>query len=726
MYWHHCNGGCGTKIQQHRLSFGDDFKWSIRHVGGEEYEFTLNSNGLKLDVAGGSSARGTILHEWTGNGSPAQRFKLHRLPYPKDTINSLKEDVDHLRKLQNTSIIEFSKGHKKISKEDTYLFNSMTGVIIPTSVEEIFDDAFSDHDISHVECDPKWLCKFKKDKLKTIGVLPSASTNIVYINQSDFEGCSNLENLRIIFEADTEEKDLLSKIEKGDLLDNVKIEEGALDNLQKIKSFIVLIKPAIKGASAIGIDLTKNIYFGYYLNLDIYNKIRVPDGITKIRANRFRNKKYLRNIILPDSIKEIEENAFEGCENLQEIVLPEGITKIPAGAFKNCKNLKKLTIPNSVTTIDETAFEGCNLLCSNNVNCHETHKQIFDKIVKVPYNFNFLDTKFKNNFCNAEVIEMPDEGLDEDKVCDKLSKLDKDIKAKFITCSPKVLSALNNRGNFEGIFISEGTQGIGKASFENCKNVTFIGIPNSVKKIEEGTFNNCNNINFVKCPLRLSGSFNKANLNNIIINEEVDIKSINFEEFSGCKNLKSIVIPDSWIEDEKITNQIFEKCNNLSTIQGVSGKQIIYLRNLKIPDGVTRINKNEYGSCCRLNALIIPKTVESIEDGTFKNCVNLKNVKADPKWLNDLPKSRIEKLVIPKWVSEVDERCFDGCYNLKELIFESADTKLCGESSCELKGIKRVKCSAKTASTMHNDVRHNIEELEISEGTKEICSGEIS
>ena len=73
MYWHHCNGGCGTKIQQHRLSFGDDFKWSIRHVGGEEYEFTLNSNGLKLDVAGGSSARGTILHEWTGNGSPAQR-----------------------------------------------------------------------------------------------------------------------------------------------------------------------------------------------------------------------------------------------------------------------------------------------------------------------------------------------------------------------------------------------------------------------------------------------------------------------------------------------------------------------------------------------------------------------------------------------------------------------------------------------------------------------------
>lgn len=139
-----------------------------------------------------------------------------------------------------------------------------------------------------------------------------------------------------------------------------------------------------------------------------------------------------------------------------------------------------------------------------------------------------------------------------------------------------------------------------------------------------------------------------------------------------------------------------------------------------MPNSVKHISKKEHGNCDRLNTLVIPETVESIEEGTFANCIDLKNVKADPKWLNKLSKSTIETMVISNWVTEVHEKDFEGCYHLREVIFENDNTKLCGESCDAFEHIEVVKCFAKTALSMSKNAKENLKKLEIKEGTIDI------
>lgn len=50
---------------------------------------------------------------------------------------------------------------------------------------------------------------------------------------------------------------------------------------------------------------------------------------------------------------------LSGFKDLKSIILPESITKIGFDAFKNCKSLTTLTIPRNVTTIDLMAFDTC-------------------------------------------------------------------------------------------------------------------------------------------------------------------------------------------------------------------------------------------------------------------------------------------------------------------------------------------------------------------------------
>lgn len=212
----------------------------------------------------------------------------------------------------------------------------------------------------------------------------------------------------------------------------------------------------------------------------------------------------------------------------------------------------------------------------------------------------------------------------------------------------------------------------------------------------------------------------------------------NLENFDGCKNLKFLMLPDSWVKTPEITNYIFSKCSNLNSIRSESGekiekpeifKAIESCKKWDIDDNVKKISKNDCDQNDEATTLTIPQTVESIEDGAFENFSKLKTVKADPKWLKKLPKMTIEELTVPAWVSEVHEKDFEDCYNIKRLIFESAETKLCGENGYEcdaFKNIERIDCSLQTASTMSEETKNNLKILGLIEGTKQISDKDLS
>ena len=84
----------------------------------------------------------------------------------------------------------------------------------------------------------------------------------------------------------------------------------------------------------------------------------IPDHITTIQENAFRNCELLESIIMPDKIKEIGLAAFANCKSLKKLKLPESLEVIYELMCSNCSNLSEVDIPSNVSDIGSTAFFG--------------------------------------------------------------------------------------------------------------------------------------------------------------------------------------------------------------------------------------------------------------------------------------------------------------------------------------------------------------------------------
>lgn len=138
------------------------------------------------------------------------------------------------------------------------------------------------------------------------------------------------------------------------------------------------------------------------------DNVVIPDGVTAIGNEAFKNKVFIKTVFIPNTVKHIGYDAFSGCRglvsidipssvistnnmafdgcsnlksvslsnslpyigskmfcdcsSLESICIPNGVTSIGEYAFARCKNLKKVIIPISVTKIENGAFFGCESL----------------------------------------------------------------------------------------------------------------------------------------------------------------------------------------------------------------------------------------------------------------------------------------------------------------------------------------------------------------------------
>ena len=98
-------------------------------------------------------------------------------------------------------------------------------------------------------------------------------------------------------------------------------------------------------------EYSKEKYKFYYVSsyTGTQSHFEIPEKIGYPLSKDKKIKEYF-------PVKIITEEAFMGNKNIEEVVLPEGITRIGQNAFKNCTNLKKINIPSSVTYIQTYAF----------------------------------------------------------------------------------------------------------------------------------------------------------------------------------------------------------------------------------------------------------------------------------------------------------------------------------------------------------------------------------
>ena len=84
----------------------------------------------------------------------------------------------------------------------------------------------------------------------------------------------------------------------------------------------------------------------------------IPDSVTRIGGDAFRDCTGLTSITIPNSVTSIGGSAFFGCTGLTSITIPDSVTSIGSYTFF-CSGLTSITIPDSVISIGNRAFFGC-------------------------------------------------------------------------------------------------------------------------------------------------------------------------------------------------------------------------------------------------------------------------------------------------------------------------------------------------------------------------------
>ncbi len=88
----------------------------------------------------------------------------------------------------------------------------------------------------------------------------------------------------------------------------------------------------------------------------------IPDTITLVTSDAFRNCTNLTQVIIPASVPNIGDMAFSGCTSLTKVIIGYSVTNIGDYAFQDCRSLTGMTIPANVVNIGVLALYGCTRL----------------------------------------------------------------------------------------------------------------------------------------------------------------------------------------------------------------------------------------------------------------------------------------------------------------------------------------------------------------------------
>ncbi len=169
--------------------------------------------------------------------------------------------------------------------------------------------------------------------------------------------------------------------------------------------------------------------------------ITVPAGITCIANGVFLDYKSLERVVLPEGIKTIRSMAFSGCESLCEVNFPDSLREIGDSAFHMCRSLHSIDLPDGLTKIGIAAFNLTGLLS-----------------VSIPAGVKELT----HTFCQCEELE---------SVTFKPHSELKRVVGAFMNC--KRLGEISFPKSLELL----------ETPFAWCEKLTYIKIPQSVKRV---------------------------------------------------------------------------------------------------------------------------------------------------------------------------------------------------------------------------------------------------
>ena len=162
-------------------------------------------------------------------------------------------------------------------------------------------------------------------------------------------------------------------------------------------------------------------------------------------------------------------------------------------------------------------------------------------------------------------------------------------------------SVFKNHDGITNIHMLDGILSIGDEAFRNCDNLVSVELPGTLKNLGTAAFEGC------------------VKLEKVVFPDELTI--IPERAFVGCTSLKEITIPASV---KTISKDAFAGCTSLEKIvfetadvtekDSVTG--VISVVGIK---GLENIESGAFSGCEELLSVVLPSTVENIEELAFDN-----------------------------------------------------------------------------------------------------------
>lgn len=292
--------------------------------------------------------------------------------------------------------------------------------------------------------------------------------------------------------------------------------------------------------------------------------IVIPTTVTSWGTSVFQGCVELTNVTIADGVKTIPSYMFADCTKLTQIdlkevtslgsyafqntgltsvVIPEGVENLSAGAgkystnwgtFKGCTALTSVTLPTSLKSLGGQVFSGCTALTEIKIVGEEYDAEVGSVL---PSSLSEIGPKaFENTAVTKITIQNPDvllyQAFDTAKKLESVTLPD-DMKylgyKTFYDCEaltsielPDSLVAFNNpsvtssgyqfaESGITEIVIPEGIESLPANAFYNCKSLTSVTLPESLKTVDGGSvFYGCKAITSIVIPkgVIFTGTYN--------------------------------------------------------------------------------------------------------------------------------------------------------------------------------------------------------------------------
>ncbi len=337
------------------------------------------------------------------------------------------------------------------------------------------------------------------------------------------------------------------------------------------------------------------------------------------------------NSVIPSdgTVTKIANGAFKGCKQLISIQIPDTVTHIGNSAFSGCENLMSVTLGSSVETIGESAFYGCY------------------RLVEV------INLSSCSIFCGSyDYGGIARYAIEVHSEAGRLSDVDgymfyRGIEKNYLVGYVGEAYALILPSFSDGT-----TYEIYQYAFQHCDHIVSITIPENVTKIGENAFEYCYRLVEV-IHHRAPESFDiigQGYLSNYALeihagaSKIVEYQDFLFYTYNGTHYLidylgeeSHLVLPESYYGETYVIHRYaFNALQNPVSVV--------------IPDSVERIDDSSFGNCSNLQSVVIGAGVKTVNAGAFVNSSKLGSVvfKNTEAWL-------MNTILIPSEIMGNDE-----------------------------------------------------------------------